>query len=79
MTHFPLRHDEQKYFYVLCLDDLCFMHAFDFMCELHPKYVLHNMYLDSDSVTKLIEQLTTDQGPVMIQIYTEHLLMCQSG
>ena len=31
-------------------------HAFDFMCELHPKYVLHNMYLDSDPViTKLIE------------------------
>ena len=55
-------------------------HAFEFMCELHPKYVLHNMYLDSDPViTKLIEQLTADQGPVMIQIYTEHLLMCQSG
>ena len=49
------------------------------MCELHIKYVLHNIYLDSDPViTRLIEQLTADQGPVMIQIYTEYMLMCQS-
>ena len=56
------------------------MDVLDFMCKLHPKHDLHDNYLDSSpTITKLMEQITADQSPVMIQIYTEHLLMCQSG